>query len=488
MREVREETGLHVQLIRLVGSSPWEMTDLQLASLYFEASVTGGEPRLSEEHDALEWVPARGSPSQLAPPLRGFLEAYAESTPGGEPNPPVDERWFGDRVDAYRRIRPSYEALARSLAAVLERATADLGTHGLVQARAKGVVSFAEKILRPGKNYRDPLRDLTDLCDARVVTRTLGGVASVCRFIEDHFAISWPDSGDKLESLAASEFGYLSRHYVVTFKPEVFPADVVPAELVQQGLRAEIQVRTMLQHAWSDIHHELGYKNRFALPRRWHRQFARLAAVLEEADREFEAIRVGLQEYASSYGTYLTTERLRDEIEKLAIVVDSSATNDPAVAHRLAKMAMVLEEWDRAIAVLTPFADGSHEPSLRDLGISLCKRDRHRPRSADFARGQDLLRRATEIDPTDADAWASLGGTWRPSSKPVRMTPCERMCTSGPGPVIAGRSRSTRPTPIRWATPSSTRSPTIPASTSSASFGHRSRRPAGAAGCRPRSA
>ena len=414
LREVEEETGLQVRLTRLLGSSQWEMSERQIAYLFFEARVTSGELNLSDEHDAFQWVPcAKLAGLSVAPPYREFLASYLKTVPPAQSSRPLDRDWYRAQVDGYRRLQPTYAALARSLTAVLERATADLGLHYIVQARAKTITSFAEKILRPGKHYTDPLRELTDLCAARVIAHTLGGVAAVCRFVEDHFAISWPDSGDKLESLAASEFGYLSRHYVVAFKPGVFPADIVPADLVEQGLKAEIQVRTILQHAWADINHELSYKNRFTLPGRWCRQFARLAAVLEEADRGFEAISVGLEEYASSYGAYLSPERLREEIEKLAIVLESSPRQGPAIVHQFAKMAMTLEDWDRAIAVLTPFAEGNHAPLLRDLGVSLCKRHRKQPEGPDYARGQALLKRATELDPTDADAWASLGGTWR---------------------------------------------------------------------------
>jgi ppGpp synthetase/RelA/SpoT-type nucleotidyltranferase len=325
----------------------------------------------------------------------------------------LDRVWFRDQVEGYRQAEPHYEALADCLNTVLKAASAQLGLHCMIQARAKTIVSFAEKILRPGKTYGDPLHELTDLCGARVIAHTLGAVAAVCRFVEDRFEISWTESDDKLDSLATSEFGYLSRHYIVSLKPGTFPESVAPAALVEKNLKAEIQVRTLLQHGWADIHHELGYKNRFALPRRWQRRFARLAAVLEEADREFEAISLGLKEYASSYGAYLSPERLREEIDKLTIVLESSPKTEPAMAHQLARMAMSLEDWDRAITALTPFAAGSHPALLRDLGVSLCKRHRRQPEGADFARGQELLKRATTIDPNDVDAWASLGGTWR---------------------------------------------------------------------------
>ena len=57
LREVEEETGLQVRLTRLLGSSQWEMSERQIAYLYFEAEVTSGELNLSDEHDAYEWVP-----------------------------------------------------------------------------------------------------------------------------------------------------------------------------------------------------------------------------------------------------------------------------------------------------------------------------------------------------------------------------------------------------------------------------------------------
>jgi ppGpp synthetase/RelA/SpoT-type nucleotidyltranferase len=335
----------------------------------------------------------------------------------GESSLSVDLRWFRTQIAGFVAVRPQYEALATTMAAVFERATEALGLHSIVEARAKSVASFAEKIGRPSKHYSEPLRELTDLCGVRIVAHTYSGVAAVCRFVEASFQIFWADSGDKLEGLAASEFGYLSRHYIVAFKPGMFPTDLVPPELVARGLKAEIQVRTILQHAWADIHHALGYKNRFPLPRAWQREFARLAAVLEEADHEFEQIRVRLDEYASSYGAYFSPERLREEIEKLEIVLEAAPPPGPkqaaATAHQLARMAMALEDWDRAIAALQPLAGHGPPGLLRDLGVSLCKRHRKEPEGSEFARGQTQLEQATKLDPQDIDAWASLGGSWR---------------------------------------------------------------------------
>jgi len=55
-------------------------------------------------------------------------------------------------------------------------------------------------------------------------------------------------------------------------------------------LTAEVQVRTILQHAWAEIEHDIQYKSSSVLPRTIQRRFAALAGLIEIADREFQAI------------------------------------------------------------------------------------------------------------------------------------------------------------------------------------------------------
>jgi len=56
-------------------------------------------------------------------------------------------------------------------------------------------------------------------------------------------------------------------------------------------LKAEIQVRTLLEHAYADIGHDLTYKTDVKVPDRVHRSFSALAAILESADHEFQPAR-----------------------------------------------------------------------------------------------------------------------------------------------------------------------------------------------------
>ncbi len=131
---------------------------------------------------------------------------------------PFDAEFYRRQIEDYREIRPSYQALAQALETVLNEPAQSLDLPTIIQARAKTLTSFAEKIQRPGKHYTDPLNEITDFCGARVIVQTLGCVTSVCQFIEDHFEVFWDDSGNKLELLDADKFGYLSQHYIVAFR------------------------------------------------------------------------------------------------------------------------------------------------------------------------------------------------------------------------------------------------------------------------------
>lgn len=325
-------------------------------------------------------------------------------------NSPFTREQCREFIEEYSRKRESYVALADALTTVLKVPAGELGLPAMVQARAKDVSSFAGKIQRPEKGYTDPLNEITDFCGARVITLTLDGVTRICDYIEKHFEIFWEDSEDKLDSLGSNTFGYLSTHYIVAFREGEFPAETVPPELI--GLKAEIQVRTLLQHAWADIAHEFSYKSALNLPMAWRRELSRLAALLEEGDQAFDQLQHDLLKYASSYEYHYSKEEIADEIARNEVVLEVDPGNI-AVAHKIAKLAMTQDNWQQAVDVLSGFEGAGTPAMLRDLGISMCKLHAKDADSKEYARGQQWLETALGKNPNDVDGWASLGGTWR---------------------------------------------------------------------------
>ena len=108
----------------------------------------------------------------------------------------------------------------------------------------------------------------------------------VCKCIEKQFEIvERVDHGQSL--LQQERFGYQSVHFIVRLNAQRL---ALPEYQRFIGSKAEIQVRTILQHAWAEIEHDIGYKSSHVIPTVIRRRFAALVGMLEIGDREFQAI------------------------------------------------------------------------------------------------------------------------------------------------------------------------------------------------------
>jgi ppGpp synthetase/RelA/SpoT-type nucleotidyltranferase/putative lipoic acid-binding regulatory protein len=325
--------------------------------------------------------------------------------------------WIREQVEKYKAILPLYEKYTDIIKEILEKAVRKYAPLSVVQARTKSITSFAEKILRKKYKYYNPILQLTDLCGARIITHTLTELKAICEFIETHFIIDQENSLDITQRLKPTEFGYRSVHYIIQFKKGVFPnkeIDVeIPAALFPKKnfpMKCEIQVRTLLEHAWASFSHEISYKSAFILPDKWRRKLAALAATLEEADCSLTVIKEGLQQYATSYDVYMSEEEIRKKIEELEIVLEY-APEDVKLAHRIGKLSIALGDWEKTIEVLSRYNNSDYKPLLRDLGIAMCKL--YKPKTTEYQQGQKYLEIASEPQSRDIDAIASLAGTWK---------------------------------------------------------------------------
>lgn len=185
-----------------------------------------------------------------------------------------------------------YEEFAARLHALLELLVKDISIPvDHIEHRVKTIESFMEKIER--KSYPDPFRQIKDCAGLRIVTFYQDSVQSVVNMIREEFEVDEANSLDKIEDLGETEFGYRSVHLVVSLSNQ---RAILREWKRYAGLPAEIQVRSVLQHAWATVSHKLNYKSTSQESRKVLRQLSRLSAHLETVDEEFTVLRDNMRQ------------------------------------------------------------------------------------------------------------------------------------------------------------------------------------------------
>ncbi|MGC9411302.1 GTP pyrophosphokinase [Streptomyces sp. DZ1-3] len=198
-----------------------------------------------------------------------------------EGNVPEKDADYEEVAQALRNFAPALESLLRELLI-----SKSIQFH-YVRSRVKTKTSTVRKLANPTKSYTG-VGDLTDMLGVRIVTYFPDDVDYVANLIRQEFAIDEDNSTDKRALLDPDRFGYLSLHFVASLGG----GRAQFAEYARfSDLTFEIQIRSILQHAWAEIEHDLGYKSSSAVPVEIRRRFSRIAGLLEVADNEFQEIR-----------------------------------------------------------------------------------------------------------------------------------------------------------------------------------------------------
>lgn len=183
-----------------------------------------------------------------------------------------------------------------------------------VQTRVKDRDSLKNKIIRKNDKY-ESLSDITDIVGVRIITYFDDEVDQIATMIEEEFFIDQDNSVDKRE-VDNDKFGYRSLHYVANLKKD----RINLLEYSSYGeQKFEFQIRTILQHSWAEIEHDLGYKGEFEIPSTAKRTFYRVAALLEQADIEFVKLKSTIAEYETSLSQDIKTNPSQIEINKASL-------------------------------------------------------------------------------------------------------------------------------------------------------------------------
>jgi putative GTP pyrophosphokinase len=235
--------------------------------------------------------PAPGAPASS---LAEVLALSPPFDPGGGTARPFDfQELERAAVAEYLEHQPFYADLASVVSRIIDECLKkrQIKIHS-VQHRAKDASSLGRKAAIPSEvdpnqpKYDRPIKQITDLAGVRIITQILGTLSHINELLHSEFEII--EQSDKGRELIEKErFGYQSIQYLVKFSPE--RARLAEYERYRDAV-TEIQVRTILQHAWAEIEHDIQYKSTTTIPEEIRRRFMALAGMLEVADREFQAI------------------------------------------------------------------------------------------------------------------------------------------------------------------------------------------------------
>lgn len=149
--------------------------------------------------------------------------------------------------------------------------------------RTKDISSALKK--QEKKQYSDPKTAMTDLVGARFVVLLRTDIAIVEQVITTHWAWTIRRDRNPLDErdAAPSSFDYQSVHYILrNTEDRIINGVSVPAETA-----CEVQIRTVLQHAYAELGHDRIYKGETTIPASVRRLVARSMALMETTDEMF---------------------------------------------------------------------------------------------------------------------------------------------------------------------------------------------------------
>jgi ppGpp synthetase/RelA/SpoT-type nucleotidyltranferase len=162
---------------------------------------------------------------------------------------------------------------------------------GRIKSYEECVSKFKRKYL-PNVNIEEEKfqisSHITDLIGIRAICFYPEEVRSIRRSLKKYFReIEITDKSRLLEK-TDDKFGYKSLHLQLVLKKGLKGLKGIEEYGKFKNLKIELQVRTLIQDAWSSLDHKIKYKK--SIPQNLKRRINRLSALFEIADDEFMSI------------------------------------------------------------------------------------------------------------------------------------------------------------------------------------------------------
>jgi ppGpp synthetase/RelA/SpoT-type nucleotidyltranferase len=199
-------------------------------------------------------------------------------------------------IELWTRDRPMYEAwgqhvvacVVKYLRAKIAPLAADIFVRIPPKPRLKGDASLLEKAFYRKKGYADPYADITDKVGVRFVVL----LSDQIRIVEDAITDcpDWDYSKDRdyeeEQRLNPIQFDYAAVHYIVRCRGDLSLTGII----VRANTPCEIQVKTILQHAYSELTHDTIHKPKVDATPLMLRTAAKSMALIEATNDYFQQV------------------------------------------------------------------------------------------------------------------------------------------------------------------------------------------------------
>jgi ppGpp synthetase/RelA/SpoT-type nucleotidyltranferase len=184
----------------------------------------------------------------------------------------IDALLIDDFVARYRKEFDFYDQAGRLAAQILEGRLQSGGIRSRVTSRAKSIKRLEEKVRQRAeeKQYlkiEDVCEDIIDLAGVRVERYFPAQVFLIESVINDLFHVTGSKVFPNTQSITVTPLptittyknrfsGYSARHYHIYLRD----SSLSEAQRRYSEARVEIQVASVLMHAWAEVNHDLVYK------------------------------------------------------------------------------------------------------------------------------------------------------------------------------------------------------------------------------------
>ncbi|AMG30786.1 (p)ppGpp synthetase [Grimontia hollisae] len=195
--------------------------------------------------------------------------------------------FYNDNHYVLERAKDSFISIINSI----------LVTEGISISLVSGRVKDREECIKKfSRKYQAKLEEnsteyeikdyITDILGLRIVCLYEKDVIKIRDILKDEFSVI--DETNKILDIESKEdvFGYKGLHMDLQLKE---PRSGMKEYVLYRDMSFEIQIRTIVQDAWSVLDHKIKYKK--SIPAELKRRINTLAALFELADREFLSIR-----------------------------------------------------------------------------------------------------------------------------------------------------------------------------------------------------